>query len=516
MVFRMNLIKKAIYGLATIIIALLVLSSIVKAAEVEITGDIINLRQEASTDSTIIIQIAKGEKCEFIEEEGNWYRVKYGDYTGYVSKDYAEMVTNSSSEESSNTESNNTTQEEENNKENNNVEDNKATEKESNEKENNTSSKEEQNANNSESSSSNLKGTGKTNKNTSVRIAPLINSSKIANLKNNSEVNVIEELNGWAYIQTDEISGWVRTNNITIDNDNNATDKPSDETNKQSTDSNKTSDSDKDNKDNSTDKNNSDDKDNTDKNNDNSNKDDNNSDFTKKTMYTTNAATNIRSEASTNSNIVMVVSINTALEVIGEEGEWYKVNTSEGDAYVSKDLLSNSKTDITNRGGIDRTSNSTNTSKKVTTENVSKKENASTSSSTKASEIVSYAKKFLGVPYVYGGASPSGFDCSGFTMYVYNHFGISMRHGAQAQAKLGEKVSANKSSKSSLLNNLKVGDLVFFLDYETMDEIGHCGIYIGSGNFIHASSGSGYCVKINSLLPGEYYNTRYCAARRIL
>ena len=105
----MNLIKKAIYGLATIIIALIVLSSIVKAAEVEITGDIINLRQEASTDSTIIIQIAKGEKCEFIEEEGNWYRVKYGDYTGYVSKDYAEMVTNSSSEESSNTESNNTT-----------------------------------------------------------------------------------------------------------------------------------------------------------------------------------------------------------------------------------------------------------------------------------------------------------------------------------------------------------------------------------------------------------------------
>lgn len=504
----MNLIKKAIYGLTVIIIALLIFSGIVKATEVEITGDIINLRQEASTDSTIIIQIAKGEKCELIEEEGNWYRIKYGDYTGYVSKDYAEIVADSSSEESKNTESNNNTQEDNSN----------TTQEESNtaEQENNTNSGEEQNTTSEGSSASNSSRTGKTNKNTSVRIVPLINSSRIATLRNNTDVTVIEELNGWAYIQTDEISGWVRTNNITIDNDNNATDKPSDETNKQSTDSNKTSDSDKDNKDNSTDKNNSDDKDNTDKNNDNSNKDDNNSDFTKKTMYTTNAATNIRSEASTNSNIVMVVSINTVLEVIGEEGEWYKVSTSEGDAYVSKDLLSNSKTDITNRGGIDRTSNSTNTSKKVTTENVSKKENASTSSSTKASEIVSYAKKFLGVPYVYGGASPSGFDCSGFTMYVYNHFGISMRHGAQAQAKLGEKITANKSSKSSLLNNLEVGDLVFFLDYETMDEIGHCGIYIGDGNFIHASSGSGYCVKINSLLPGEYYNTRYCAARRVL
>ena len=91
-----------------------------------------------------------------------------------------------------------------------------------------------------------------------------------------------------------------------------------------------------------------------------------------------------------------------------------------------------------------------------------------------------------------------------------------MRHGAQAEAKIGVKVSFNESSKSSILNNLAVGDLVFFLDYETMDEIGHCGIYIGDGEFIHASSGSGYCVKINSLLPGEYYNTRLCDARRVI
>ena len=101
-------------------------------------------------------------------------------------------------------------------------------------------------------------------------------------------------------------------------------------------------------------------------------------------------------------------------------------------------------------------------------------------------------------------------------MYVFDHFGISMGHGAQMQSREGTAVKADKSSKSSLLNNLEVGDLVFFLDYETMDEIGHCGIYIGNGDFIHASSGSGYCVKINSLLPGEYYNTRYCAARRVL
>ena len=500
----MNLIKKAIYGLTVIIIALLVFSGIVKATEVEITGDIINLRQEASTDSTIIIQIAKGEKCELLEEEGNWYRIKYGDYTGYVSKDYAEIVADSSSEESNNTESNNTTQEE-----NSNTEESNTTQEESTttEQENNTNSGEEQNTTSEGSSASNSSRTGKTNKNTSVRIVPLINSSRIATLRNNTDVTVIEELNGWAYIQTDEIAGWVRAINLDIDNSN-STKQPSNEKNEQDTNSNNSDNTDSTNNDSSdgnTDNNSNDDN--------NSDTTDNSTDFSKRTMYTKDA-TNIRSKPSTSSDIIMLVSINTALEVIGEEGDWYKVNTSEGEAYVSKDLLSNSRVNITNRGGIDRTSDST--EKKESTTSKTTTENTGTSLSAKASEIVSYAKKFLGVPYVYGGASPSGFDCSGFTMYVYNHFGISMRHGAQAQAKLGEKITANKSSKSSLLNNLEVGDLVFFLDYETMDEIGHCGIYIGDGNFIHASSGSGYCVKINSLLPGEYYNTRYCAARRVL
>ena len=230
-------------------------------------------------------------------------------------------------------------------------------------------------------------------------------------------------------------------------------------------------------------------------------------------MYATDYV-NVRKEASSEAEVLMLVEPNTSFKVIGETGDWYEVETSQGNAFISKDLLSENQT-TTNRGNVTRTSNE-NSSKTEKTSSSSKSESSNSSSSVKASEVVSYAKKFLGVPYVYGGASPSGFDCSGFTMYVFDHFGISMRHGAQAQAKLGKTVSANKNSKSSLLNNLKAGDLVFFLDYETMDEIGHCGIYIGNGNFIHASSGSGYCVKINSLLPGEYYNTRYCAARRVL
>ena len=224
-------------------------------------------------------------------------------------------------------------------------------------------------------------------------------------------------------------------------------------------------------------------------------------------MYAKEEYVNIRKEPSTDSELVMTVERNTEIDVIGETGDWYKVETSQGEAYISKELLTDKKVTVTNRGNVDRT--------KEEKEAEATKTSTSNSSNL-GKDIVSYAKKFLGVPYVYGGASSSGFDCSGFTMYVFDHFGISMRHGAQAQSKLGKKISVDKSSKSSMINNLKAGDLVFFLDYETMDEIGHCGIYIGDGNFIHASSGSGYCVKINSLLPGEYYNTRYCAARRVI
>ena len=77
-------------------------------------------------------------------------------------------------------------------------------------------------------------------------------------------------------------------------------------------------------------------------------------------------------------------------------------------------------------------------------------------------------------------------------------------------------VTDSSNNKAELKENLQLGDLVLFLNYETMKEIGHCGIYIGDGKFIHSSSGTGKCVKIDNLLPGNYYNTRYCGARRII
>ncbi|MCL6634882.1 MAG: peptidoglycan-binding protein [Peptococcaceae bacterium] len=119
----------------------------------------------------------------------------------------------------------------------------------------------------------------------------------------------------------------------------------------------------------------------------------------------------------------------------------------------------------------------------------------------KAQAIVSYARQFLGVPYVWAGSSPSGFDCSGFTYYVFGQFGIDLPRMANEQFNTGVRVS-----------KLQPGDLVFFSTYEPGPS--HVGIYIGSNSFIHASSGAGN-VTITSL-SAPFYAERYLGARRVL
>lgn len=110
--------------------------------------------------------------------------------------------------------------------------------------------------------------------------------------------------------------------------------------------------------------------------------------------------------------------------------------------------------------------------------------------------VVGIAMRYLGTPYVWGGASPGGFDCSGFVMYVYAQVGVSLPHNAAAQYGVGTPVSQGQ---------LQAGDVVFF------DGLGHNGIYIGGGNFIH-SPHTGDVVKISSL--SGWYASTYVGARR--
>ena len=113
-------------------------------------------------------------------------------------------------------------------------------------------------------------------------------------------------------------------------------------------------------------------------------------------------------------------------------------------------------------------------------------------------QLVGFARGLLGTPYVYGGSTPSGFDCSGFTSFVYAHFGIALPHSSGAQSALGRHVARTA---------LRPGDLVFF------DDLGHVGIYVGNGLFIHAPH-TGATVSIDPL--AGWYSATYDGARRIL
>jgi cell wall-associated NlpC family hydrolase len=117
----------------------------------------------------------------------------------------------------------------------------------------------------------------------------------------------------------------------------------------------------------------------------------------------------------------------------------------------------------------------------------------------KEARVVSFARRFLGVPYSYGGSSPrSGFDCSGFTRFVYGHFGIALPHFSGAQFAMGHRVARA---------GLKPGDLLFF------NGLGHVGLYLGAGRFIHAPH-TGTRVSIAQL--AGWYGGRFVGARRLL
>ena len=113
------------------------------------------------------------------------------------------------------------------------------------------------------------------------------------------------------------------------------------------------------------------------------------------------------------------------------------------------------------------------------------------------SSVVAIAERYLGVPYRWGGASPSGFDCSGLVMYAYGQVGVSLPHSSYAQYGMGSPVSRS---------DLQPGDLVFF------DGLGHVGIYVGGNSFIHAPH-TGDVVKISSI--SGWYASTYVGARRI-
>ncbi|MGN1060038.1 MAG: NlpC/P60 family protein [Clostridia bacterium] len=185
---------------------------------------------------------------------------------------------------------------------------------------------------------------------------------------------------------------------------------------------------------------------------------------------------NVRAGAGTDHTILSTVNSGVTMDVYERIGNWFKIGIGDGQcAYISADYVSVRPQDVASRGSYSG-----------------------------GSRVVQVAKQYLGTPYVYGGSSPSGFDCSGFTSFVYRQLGYSINRVANDQLANGVPVSKNE---------LQPGDLVMF-KHAGSSQVHHVGIYAGDGMMIHAPQ-TGDVVKYTSITTG-YYNNVYYAARRII
>ncbi len=416
----------------------------------------LNVRKGPSTSYSVITTLANGTKVNVITTSGGWSKITSGSITGYVSNQYL-----SSSQGSDNT------------------------------------------SDNDSNETSTIKYV-ESNISLNVRKGPGTNYSVVTTLSGGTKVTVKSTEDGWSKITTGNTTGYVSSKYLTSS-------KPSA---------------------------------------------DNDSNETSTTKYVeSNISLNVRKGPGTNYSVVTTLSGGTKVTVKSTEDGWSKITTGNTTGYVSSKYLTSSKPSADNdsnetsttkyvesnislnvrkgpgtnysvlttlSGGTKVTVKSTEdgwskittgnttgyvSSKYLTSTKPSSSGSSSSSTSTSASKLIDYAKKFLGKPYVWGAQGPNGFDCSGFTYYVFkNSAGITLPRTSSLQSNYGTYVSKS---------NLKPGDLLFF------DTVGsnnggvtHCGIYIGNNQMIHAASGQGKVV-INNI-NNSYYINSYVNARRVL
>lgn len=284
-------------------------------------------------------------------------------------------------------------------------------------------------------------GKNKIAEDTKLKIVPVINATDTIEVKKGEEINVIEIVNGWVCVEAKTTKGWIRKEKIQKEETKPVVAEPEVEAPVQQT--------------------------------------------VIKTLYVNSSSINVRKEANTSSEILANLPVNTSVDVLAEENGWSKVKVNGTEGYISSSLLSTRKQE-TSRSATPRKANTT-----------AKQETTSTAPvSGNGSSVVAYAKQFIGTKYTYGGSSPStGFDCSGFTSYVFRNFGVSLPRTSGGQSGAGTPVSRS---------NLAVGDLVIYS--------GHVAIYVGGGQVIHAPRpGKSVCI-----VPLNQAASNYLGARRVI
>lgn len=432
-----------------------------------VTGKNVRLREKATTDSKILTTMTKNEKVEIIGEEEKWYNVKYKDNTGYVSKDYIKIedIANTTSEK---------------------IEENKQQEKVE------DTTKPIENINTNEEQVINFGTEYTVKKESKLRIRPNFSSVVLNNLNVGDRIIVNNQIGNWIEITIENKNGWILKNAIEINRKESQEEKEEikqeeneeirqEEIEKEPQVENELVEALEDKA-----------------------KEEQAENVTQQKApsiskgYINAETVNVRTGPSTDSKRLGFLDLNDEVEVVAEEGDWYKINTKEyGECYIAKRLVSPTK--VTSRG-----------EEAQRTDTVSQEKNqelieALNNSSNLGNEIVNFANQYLGYRYVSGGKKPeTGFDCSGFTRYVYSNFGISLGATAASQA--------NNSGTEVSRDDLQIGDLILFQD-DAKTRIGHCGIYIGNNMFIHAANPKRGVVT-DKLDGNSYYSPRYVSAYR--
>lgn len=491
----------------TLYMGLILISTNVYARTAKAKEETVRIRKEASTSSSIVALMSQNEEVEILKEEGDWYQVKYSNYTGYVRKDML-SVKEDDGEENKNTTTNQEAESEQKdeNMNRNNVSEENANTTSTSEENNNNSSEEQKSQNSTEEENNNIsseqqstanslqKGySGKLTSKLEIKILPLINSSIISTLDENTQITIIEIINKWCYIETQNNSGWTLMSKVKTEETNNK-EEPKQEEQENKNDENESKEEEK---------------------SENENKEENKKEEknTETIKYVSAETLNVREEADNNSKIISQLTLNTKVTVVENvNNTWAKITTKGKTGYVANKYLSDKKVEASSRSEDlkrENTDNKKEEEQKDSNKEVQKEKedtsNNQSSTGTSGANVVAFAQKYLGYRYVSGGASPStGFDCSGFTTYVYKNFGISLSRTSGAQASNGTAVSKG---------NLQPGDLVIF-NNSSNSAVGHVGIYIGGNTFIHAANARKGV--ITTSLSDSYYSPRFVTGRRVI